>query len=225
MASEDSGAGRNTLIRRKIWGLPIRLFHWALAGSVLTGLYLGEFRSFSNVNLHFYFGYATGVLLLFRMVYGFVGPEHARFSNLFRSLRGMGSYVMKVLRREPSGVAGHNPLGSASVIAMLLALAVQVITGLCSEDDALFSEGPLATYLDSGMVLKMTAWHYWSSRVVLFLVATHLAAILFYALWKRENLVISMITGWKQVVLPGERGGASSSLRSDGEPYDETSET
>lgn len=199
MASDDGGVTGQPLVRRKIWGLPIRLFHWALAGSVLTGLYLGEFRSFTNINLHFYFGYATGVLLLFRVVYGFAGPEHARFSNLFRSLRGMGAYAGGVLRRAPSGVPGHNPLGSASVIAMLLALAVQVITGLCSEDDSLFSEGPLASYLDSGTVLKMTAWHYWSSRVVIGLVSLHLAAIAFYALWKRENLVVSMITGWKRV--------------------------
>ena len=196
--ANDSGKGPET-VRRKIWDVPTRLFHWALVGTVLTGLYLGEFREFSTVQLHFYFGYATGGLLVFRVLWGIFGPAHARLSRLFPSPRALASYVGGMFKRRPSGVAGHNPVGALSVLAMLAALSVQVITGLCSEDDALFSQGPLVEYLDSATVLKMTAIHYWSSRVVMGLIVLHLAAILFYRLWKREDLVTAMVTGWKTV--------------------------
>lgn len=185
--------------KRKVWDVPTRLFHWALVGTVLTGLYLGEYREFSTIQLHFYFGYATGVLLLFRLVWGIVGPDHARLSALFPSPKSLIAYLRNMFARRPSGVAGHNPIGALSVLAMLAALSVQVVTGLCAEDDGLFSAGPLSGYLDSGMVLKMTALHHTSSRVVMALIVLHLGAILFYRFWKHENLVTAMITGWKTV--------------------------
>jgi cytochrome b len=186
-------------VRRKVWDVPTRLFHWALVGTVLTGLYLGEYRSFSTIQLHFYFGYATGALILFRLLWGIVGPAPIRLSALFPSPRALFAYLRNLFARRPSGVAGHNPLGALSVLAMLVALSTQVITGLGAEDDGLFSAGPLAEYLSSSMVLKMTAIHHYSSRAVMALIVIHLAAILFYRLWKREDLVTAMGTGWKTV--------------------------
>lgn len=185
--------------RRKVWDLPTRLFHWALAGTVLTGLYLGEYRSFTTIQLHFYFGYATGALIVFRLLWGVVGPRPVRLGALFPSPRALLRYVGGMFARRPSGVAGHNPLGALSVLAMIGALSVQVVTGLGSEDDGLFSAGPLVPYLSDGTVLQMTALHHYSSRVVMALIVVHLAAILFYRLWKREDLVTAMVTGWKTV--------------------------
>jgi len=185
--------------KRKVWDVPTRLFHWALVGTVLTGLYLGEYRGFSTIQLHFYFGYATGGLLVFRVLWGLFGPAPARLGRLFPSPRALIGYVRHLFDRRPSAVAGHNPVGALSVLAMLAALSVQVVTGLCAEDDGLFSQGPLAEYLDAATVLKMTALHHTSSRVVMALIVLHLAAILFYRLWKHENLVTAMVTGWKTV--------------------------
>ncbi len=185
--------------RRKVWDVPTRLFHWALVGTVLTGLYLGEYRGFSTIQLHFYFGYATGALIAFRLLWGIIGPAPVRLSALFPSPKAILAYLRTIFTRRPCGVAGHNPIGALSVLAMLAALSTQVITGLCAEDDGLFAEGPLAQYLDSATVLKMTAIHHYSSRVVMALIVLHLAAILFYRIWKHENLVTAMITGWKTV--------------------------
>ena len=198
MADDRPGSEPDT-VRRKVWDVPTRLFHWALAGTVLTGLYLGEFRQFSTINLHFYFGYATGALVVFRLIWGIVGPPHARLRTLFPSPKRLFNYVRTMFRRRPSGVAGHNPVGALSVLAMLATLIVQVGTGLCSEDDSLFSQGPLAEYLDSSTVITMTAIHHYSSRLLMALIVLHLAAILFYRVWKRENLVTAMVTGWKTV--------------------------
>jgi len=143
--------------KRKVWDVPTRLFHWALVGTVLTGLYLGEYRSFTTIQLHFYFGYATGGLIAFRLLWGVIGPRPVRLSGLFPSPRALWAYGRNLFVRRPSGVAGHNPVGALSVLAI------------------------------------------YSSRVVMGLIVLHLAAILFYRLWKRENLVTAMITGWKTV--------------------------
>ena len=185
--------------REVVWDPVTRLWHWLLAASVITGWTLGEFRTFSIMQWHIYLGYLTGTLLLFRYVWGWTGPTPIRHSTLFVSLREMPAYLRRVGRRRPSGVPGHNPIGALSVIAMVLALTAQVVTGLFSEDDALFFSGPLASEASSDTVGMMTGYHNLFAKVVLVLVALHVAAILFYLVWKRENLVTPMLNGRKWV--------------------------
>ena len=185
--------------REAVWDPATRLWHWLLAASVITGWTLGEFRTFSIMQWHIYLGYLTGALLLFRYAWGWAGPPPVRHRTLFASLRDAPAYVRRLGRRQPSGVAGHNPIGALSVIAMVLALTAQVVTGLFSEDDALFFSGPLAPEVSSGAVATMTGYHHLFAKVVLVLVVLHVAAILFYLLWKRENLVTPMLNGRKWV--------------------------
>ena len=198
MAAEPTGSD-NSLEQRRVWDIPTRLFHWSLVGTVVTGLYLGEYRGFSTINLHFYFGYATAALLAFRLLWGVIGPQPSRLSALFPSPKRLFNYMATLGRRRPSGTAGHNPMGALSVVAMIVALIVQITTGLFAEDDGLFAEGPFSEYISDSNVLTMTAFHHYTSRVILALIAIHIAAILFYQVWKRENLVKPMITGWKWV--------------------------
>ena len=185
--------------REAVWDPVTRLWHWLLAASVITGWTLGEFRTFSIMQWHIYLGYLTGTLLLFRYAWGWTGPSPIRHRTLFVSLREMPAYLRQVGRRRPSGVPGHNPIGALSVIAMVLALTAQVVTGLFSEDDALFYSGPLASEVSSDIVGTMTSYHNLFARVVLVLVALHVAAILFYFVWKREDLVTPMLNGRKWV--------------------------
>lgn len=182
-----------------VWSLSIRLFHWFLVLSVSIGWYLGYFRDFSNINWHFYLGYVVGGLLLVRVLLGIAGKTTERFSSLLWSPTATLRYAATITQRNPSRFWGHSPLGSLSVIALLLSLCVQVITGLFAEDDALFSSGPLSSYLSGSMTVKMTAVHYYNSRVLIALVGLHLLAIAFYLLWKRENLTGAMVTGRKFV--------------------------
>ncbi len=185
--------------QQKVWDLPTRLFHWALVGSVATGWLLGEFRTFSTMNWHFYMGYTTAGLIVLRIVWGMIGAQPSRLSALFPAPRQLIVYIRALGQREPGGAPGHSPLGALSVLAMLAALVVQIISGQFAEDDGLFSAGPLASYVEPAMVLKMTAIHSMSSWVVLGLIVLHVAAIIFYKVWKRENLTRAMITGWKTV--------------------------
>ena len=90
-------------------------------------------------------------------------------------------------------------LGVLSIVAIVLALTFQVSTGLFSEDDGLFSAGPLASEVSGATVRLMTKFHNINAKVILGLVALHLVAVTFYLIWKRENLITPMLTGWKWV--------------------------
>ena len=185
--------------REAVWDPVTRIWHWALAASVITGWLLGEFRTFSLMPWHAWLGYLTGSLLLFRYLWGAIGPRPVRYPTLFATLRDLPSYLRAVGRRRPSGTPGHNPLGVLSIVAIVLALSIQVLSGLFSEEDGLFFSGPLATLLPSRGVQSMTSIHHLFSTVVLVLVGLHVAAVLFYLVWKRENLVTPMLSGWKWV--------------------------
>jgi len=185
--------------KQKVWDPLIRVWHWLLVISVVSGWLLGEFRTFSIMQWHMYAGYTTGVLLIVRIVWGLIGPEPVRFSALMVSPTKLRAYLSRVLLPEPSGVLGHNPLGALSVIAMLVLLIAQVSTGLFAEDDGLFFEGPLSSMVSDAWVLKLTSIHHIISGALLAVVILHVSAILFYLLWKKENLVSAMITGWKTV--------------------------
>lgn len=189
---------------RRVWDIPTRLFHWALVACVTVGWVLGDNMSFANIDWHFYLGYATGGLIVFRLIWGIVGPPHARLSALLPPPREVIAYLRRVTRREPSGVAGHNPLGGLSVLALLVTLAVQVVSGLFSESDDFFTSAPLADTVPNSMVLLANEVHTISSDVLLWLVGLHVAALLFYLVWKRENLIRPMITGIKTVRRRGQ---------------------
>ena len=183
----------------KMWDAVTRSWHWALAASVIAGWCLGEFRSFSTIDWHFYLGYTTGALVVFRYLWGFIGPEPIRHATLVGSLPRLDTYLRTALCHEPSGTRGYNPLGALSIIAMIVALTFQVTTGLFSEDDGLFSAGPLAAEVTGATVRRMTNLHNIGAKVVLGLTGLHVAAVLFYLVWKRENLITPMLTGWKRV--------------------------
>ena len=196
--------------REAVWDPVTRVWHWVLAASVIAGWLLGEFRTFSVMQWHIWLGYLTGLLLLFRCLWGAIGPRPVRYRTLWATLRDLPSALRGFGRRRPGGTPGHNPLGVLSIAAMVLALSIQVLSGLCSEDDGLFFSGPLAGLLPSGGVGLMTRIHHFFAGVVLVLVGMHVAAVLFYLVWKREDLVTPMLSGWKWVKeVPSREHGAS----------------
>ena len=197
------------LVREKIWDPVTRLWHWVFVIVVATGWSLGTFMAFETIRWHFYLGYTVLGLLAFRYLWGFVGPKPVRYRALLPTPRATLTYLRRIGRREPSGVAGHNPLGALSVIAMLLAITAQAVTGLFIESEDFFEYGPLTGYVSEAVIDRMTGWHHLIADVVLVLVVLHVAAIVFYLLWKRENLVRPMITGWKQVRRNGSPGDHS----------------
>lgn len=187
------------LTEKRVWDLPTRLFHWMLVVTVSVGWWLGDNLSFNNIDWHFYLGYTTGGLIVFRIIWGFVGPGPSRLLPLFQSPKAVLTYGKTLSQRQPSGTAGHNPMGGYSVLLILATIAVQVSTGLFSEADDLFSEGPLASYASRDVILLCNYIHEIASEVLLVLIGLHIAVILFYRFWKRENLVTAMVTGRKAI--------------------------
>ena len=197
----------------RVWDLPLRLFHWALAILVLcsatTGL-LGEKLGASVVEWHARSGYAILSLLLFRIVWGFCGGSQARFVNFLRWPRTVLDYVRRALRGEKQLVIGHNPAGGWSVLAMLLFLSLQAGTGLFLADEDLAFEAPLAKHVSSHMVDALKEFHEANFFLLAALVVMHLAAIAYYFFVKREDLVRPMLSGERELAAaPQEmpRGG------------------
>lgn len=182
----------------RLWDPLLRGFHWLLAVFVTAAWLLGQFGP-DVMTLHFWCGYVVIGLLAFRLVWGFVGPEPARFSSFLRGPGAIARYLRGFFLREPSYWPGHNPLGGLSVIALLAALAAQVSSGLIADPDDYVNVGPLANYVDAATRSAAVGWHETGATVILILVGLHLAAILFYRLWKHEDLIRPMITGRKRI--------------------------
>ena len=169
-----------------IWDLPTRLFHWALAGLVGFSWWTAETH---RDDLHIWSGMAVLTLLIFRILWGFVGASTARFRNFVRGPRAVFGY----LRGDWRGI-GHNPLGAISVIALLGLLIVQVGLGLISSDEDGLVEGPLALLVSARTSDWAADLHEDLFNVLLVLIGLHIAAILFYRL-RGKRLIGPMVTG------------------------------
>lgn len=175
-----------------IWDLPTRLFHWLLvlcmAGSWITG----EKEAF---DWHMRFGYMILILLLFRLIWGLVGAETARFQHFVRG----PSAVLHHLRElaAPSRMlahAGHNPLGALAVVGLLGLTATQAVSGLFTSDGILV-DGPLVAHVSGAVSSVMRQVHLVGFNILLGVIALHVLAILVYAIWKKLDLVRPMLTG------------------------------
>jgi cytochrome b len=198
-------------IRVRVWDLPTRLFHWALVLLVCASVVTGKFDSLlgpATLEWHKRSGLAILALLAFRFAWGFAGGTHARFASFLRGPKAVIAYAKDLARGGAAEPAGHNPLGGWSVAAMLAALAAQATTGLFLVEEDYSFEGPLARHVSGAVSDRLGSIHEANFWVIATLVALHLAAVVFYAVAKRQALVGAMIGGDKR--LAPERGGEAS---------------
>ena len=178
----------------KVWDAPIRLFHWIIVLLVCTSWYFAET---DQLPLHFLSGYCILTLLLFRLVWGVVGSDTARFAQFMRSPALALRHLAHLRRREPDDEVGHNPAGGWMVAAILTVLAVQVGTGRCSNAD--FDKAPFADAVGKSLSDTLSTVHSYCFTLLQILVVVHVAAVLTYALVKKQDLVRPMITGKKRL--------------------------
>ena len=183
-----------------VWDLPTRLFHWGFVVSIVGAYISGERGA---IDAHEYFGLAACGLLVFRLIWGFVGHETARFKNFIKSPRLIFAYLTEILGRQTSPHAGHNPLGALAVIALLGLMGAMSVTGLWTGDDILY-EAPLTT-LAPDLAAPMGAWHQRLHVLVIPLVALHGLALLVHRLWLGEKLVSRMVSGGDSGTLPAPK--------------------
>lgn len=185
MVPDDEGTPMQTSAstgRRLIWDLPTRVFHWALAGSFLGAYLLAE--EDGSRNLHVMFGYTVAGLLVFRLLWGFVGSTHARFRDFAYGPGAAAAYLRDLARGRAPDYDGHNPAGSWAIYALLALAAATALTGWLH-----YNGFGGETFEEIHEVLA-NAW--------LVMVAVHVAGVVVASLAHRRNLVATMITGRRE---------------------------
>lgn len=174
--------------RQPVWDLPVRLFHWTLAA--LIGFSWWSAKN-DHLDWHLYSGLFILSLLIFRILWGFVGSSTARFSAFVRGPARIRAYL-----QNPAGwrAAGHTPLGALSVLALIAAVGAQAVMGLFATDEDGLFEGPLASLISVDSSDWVREVHETFFNVILALIALHVAAIIYYRL-RGKPLLGAMITG------------------------------
>lgn len=180
----------------KIWDLPIRLFHWALAISFTVSVL--SIEVYGNIEVHFISGLIVFALLIFRLFWGFLGTSTAKFSNFLPSFSSAYHHLKS---EKGSRDIGHSPIAAFAVFTLLIALFIQSVSGMFNDDDIYFT-GPLNRFASTSTVETMSVIHFYTSKLLFALVALHLIAIAWYFFKKKDNLIKPMIFGGKKTVDP-----------------------
>src|SRR4051794_23777806 len=182
----------------RVWDLPVRLFHWAI---VVLIFFAWATQEFNHMEWHGWIGYTILTLLIFRVVWGVIGSDTARFTRFLRSPAAALVHLRHLRRREADTEIGHNAAGGWMVLVMLALLGIQAGTGLFANDDG-NTEGPLMHLVGKDESDWLSKIHALNFNLILAVIVLHVAAIGAYAVLKRQNLVRPMLTGVKLV--PGE---------------------
>ncbi|MGB0224786.1 MULTISPECIES: cytochrome b/b6 domain-containing protein [unclassified Marinobacterium] len=183
----------------RVWDPLVRVFHWALVLSfAIAWISADEFDT-----LHFWAGYTIAALVAFRIVWGFIGTRHARFSDFVYRINTIKSYLIDLAALRPKHYVGHNPAGGLMVIVLLLSLGLLTFTGMASvAPDGI---GPLAgTWVESISGYWMEDVHEAVANLVLAFVLFHISGVLISSLVHGENLVRAMINGKKEIEEKGD---------------------
>ena len=171
----------------RVWDVPTRVFHWLTALS-FAGAYVSAESERWRL-LHVTLGYTLGGLVVFRLIWGFIGTQHARFASFVRGPGAVVRYVASLRSPQPVHYTGHNPAGALAIVLMLTCAVVMVGTGWGTYNDI------------AGEWLAQ--WHALAGNAMLVLVCVHLAGVLQASLQHHENLARAMVTGYKRGS-PGE---------------------
>lgn len=169
-------------LRGLIWDFPTRLFHWSLVTGFGICYLTGEDDRLAL--LHITSGYMIAGLVTFRLIWGFIGSRHARFSAFLRGPQAILQYLLALLRGRPPAYAGHNPAGALAIVTLLLSA-----TGACASGILLLEEVPWP---------PLEWLHEWLSTLMLGVAILHVAGVLITSVLHRENLIKAMITGRKR---------------------------
>lgn len=190
---------RTMMLPMRIWDIPTRLFHWAIVLLVLLSFISVEAEW---MQIHLLSGYTLLALLLFRVVWGFVGSETSRFRQFLVSPAKALRHLRSIRQPAPDTQVGHNPAGGWMVLVMLLLLAVQLVSGLFNTEEygkADAAAGPLVKFVGKDVASLAGDVHAINFILLATVIVLHILAIGAYARLKQQNLVQPMITGVKRL--------------------------
>ncbi|WP_284268498.1 cytochrome b/b6 domain-containing protein [Bradyrhizobium iriomotense] len=176
----------------RVWDLPVRALHWLL----VIGISVCWWTGINNeLEYHLWSGYAILWIVLMRLYWGLVGSSTARFVNFVRGPKAILDYASTLHRRETPHSHGHNALGAISIVVMLGLVLAVVILGLFAVDVDGLHSGPLSSYISFKQGRHIAHLHYYWFNILIWVIALHLAAVIFYFIYKRRNLIGPMIHG------------------------------
>jgi len=182
-----------------VWDIPVRLFHWLLV-LCLLGQWLTAEVLEDAMDIHFYIGYFTLGLIIFRLIWGFVGTKYSKFTSFISGPKIMLAYLRSIISKQHTLSIGHNSVGGLILPAVIILVGLQAISGLFTSDDIVYS-GP---YYGSANV-ELQQWMQWLHHnvfnVLLAIIALHLLAIAWYLIFLKHNLIQPMLDGKKAVAL------------------------
>ncbi len=193
-------------VATRVWDWPVRIVHWSMVLLLIALLITAKIGG-DAMAWHMRAGETMLALVLFRVIWGFVGSRHARFSSFVRGPRAVIAYARSIMTPPHELHVGHNPLGGWMVIALLLALLFQTGTGLFTNDDIL-TDGPLVRLISKDLSDTISSFHRLNVWIVVALASAHIAAVLFYLFVLKENLIKPMLDGAK--TLPATHAGEGS---------------
>ncbi len=184
----------------RAWDWPTRAFHWALVFAIVSAW--ASFRLADRIGdptliWHRWNGYFILVLIVFRLIWGFVGSSTSRFAAFVTWPGSAARYGLDLASGRDRKFLGHNPLGAWMILALLGAVAVQGVLGLFSLEHNELVAGPLKRLVAHETSEKITKWHVWGINVIMALAALHILANLLYGLVKKDPLIRAMVTGRK----------------------------
>jgi cytochrome b len=183
----------------RAWDLPTRVFHWTLVTLIILAPVTANIDD-PLKTAHKAVGYAILIVVLWRVLWGFLGGSTSRFRLFFPWPWKVIPYLLAVMRGGKSEFLGHNPLGSVMVMLLLAAAAAQGIAGLFTSDD-IVTAGPLYPLASTSWNKMMAVYHESGFIVILSLVALHVLANLLYSAFSKVNLIGAMISGKKPALI------------------------
>jgi cytochrome b len=167
----------------RVWDLPTRLFHWSLVASFAIAFLTSESEKLRDI--HVLAGYALAGLIVFRLLWGFVGGGYSRFAEFLPTPQKLVGYLKSLMDGKPQHYVGHNPAGAVAIFLLLGFGMVAAASGW-------------AVYGDMGGHF-MEELHEGASNGMMAIVGIHIAGVIVSSWLHRENLILAMITGWKKL--------------------------
>jgi cytochrome b len=180
-----------------VWDIPVRLFHWLLV-LCLLGQWLTAEVLEDAMDIHFYIGYFTLGLIIFRLIWGFVGTKYAKFNSFIAGPKAILAYSKSVMSKQHTFSIGHNALGGLLLPAVIILVGLQAISGLFTTDD-IVSTGPYYDGANADLQQWMQWLHHNVFNVLLGIIGLHLVAIGWYLIFLKHNLIRPMLDGKKAV--------------------------
>lgn len=182
-----------------VWDLPLRICHWGLAAAVVAA-FVSQWVGAGSFVWHRWAGITVLVLVLFRLMWGFLGTRYARFAEFLVGPRRMIQGMAELAPSRHVPQLGHTATGGWMIVVLLVMLATQAALGLLSNDEVM-DAGPLAGYVSHTTSNTLSAIHRAIAYGILFVSALHVVAVIYYRWVLGENLVAPMISGWKTTTL------------------------